>query len=104
MCYCIPISAKVNGFPPSLIHFSSLTPWWVGEHKISEKCITDMASFSNKKFKRNLNESDPLDNETEIPFLKFITIESNSATFTNLLPFLIEKIISTDLTPITVKI
>ena len=36
------------------------------------KNITDMASFSNKKFKRNLNELDSSDNETEAPFPRFI--------------------------------
>ena len=62
-----------------------------------------MASFSNKKFKRNLNESDISDNETEAPFPRFINIESNIALVTNLLPFIIEKVISTNLSPVTVK-
>ena len=56
------------------------------------------------KFKRNLNESDSSDNETEAPFPRFIKIESNSALITNLSPFIIEKTISTNLTPIIVKI
>ena len=77
--YCIPVSAKMNGFSPWFIPFSSWTPWWVVEHWTSEKCITDMAPFSNKKFKRNLNESDSSDNETEAPLPRFIIIESNSA-------------------------
>ena len=34
---------------------------------------------------------------------RFIIIESNSALITNLSPFVIEKVISTNLTPITVK-
>ena len=72
-------------------------------HRTSEKYITDMASFSNEKFKRNLNESDSSDNETEAPILRFIIIESNSAPITNLSPFIIENVISTNLTPITVK-
>ena len=72
--YCIPISTKAN-----------------------------MASFSNKKFKRNLNELDSSDNETEVPFPRLIIIESNSAPITNLSPFIIEKVISTNLTPISVK-
>ena len=73
------------------------------EHRTSEKYITNMASFSNKKFKHNLNELDSSENETEVPFSKFIIIESNSAPITNLSPFIIEKVISTNLTPITVK-
>ena len=62
-----------------------------------------MVSFSNKKFKCILNELDSLDNEAEAPFPRFIIIESNSAPITNLSPFIIEKVISTNLTPITVK-
>ena len=62
-----------------------------------------MASFSNKKFKRNLNKFDSSDNETEAPFPRFIIIESNSALIINLSPFIIEKVISTNFTPITIK-
>ena len=62
-----------------------------------------MASFSNKTFKPNLNESDSLDNETEAPFSTFIIIESNSAPITNLSHIIIEKVISTNIKPITVK-
>ena len=62
-----------------------------------------MAYFSNKKFKRNLKESDFLDNETEAPFPRFIIIESKNAPITSLSPFIIEKVISTNLTPFTVK-
>ena len=63
-----------------------------------------MDAFSNKKkFKRNLNEPNSSDNETEAPFPRFIIIESNSAPITNLPPFIIEKVISTNLTPIAVK-
>ena len=50
-----------------------------------------MASFSNKKFKHNLNESDSSDKETEAPSPRFIIIECNSAPITNLSPFLIEN-------------
>ena len=46
--YCIPIKVKANGFTPWFIPFSSWTPWWVVDHRTSEKYITDMASFSNK--------------------------------------------------------
>ena len=55
-----------------------------------------MTSFSNKKFKRNLNESDSSDNETEASFPRFIIFESNSSPITNLSPFIIEKVISTN--------
>ena len=51
-----------------------------------------MASFSNKKFKRNLNESNSSDDETEAPFPKFIIIESNSAPITNLTPITVKKL------------
>ena len=61
-----------------------------------------MDSFSNKKFERNLNESDSSDHETEAAFPWFIIIESKSTPITNLSPFIIEKVISTNLTPITV--
>ena len=57
--------------------------------------------FSNKKFKLNLNESDSSGNELEAPFPRFI--ESNSALITNLSPFIIERVISTNLKSITVK-
>ena len=62
-----------------------------------------MASFSNKKLKHNSNESDSSGNETETPFPRFIIIESNSAPIANLSPFIIEKVISINLTPIIVK-
>ena len=68
------------------------------EHRTSEKYITDIDYFSNKKFERNLNESDSSEIE---PFPRFIIIESNSAPITNLSPFMIEKVISKNL--ITVK-
>ena len=67
------------------------------------KNIKHMAYFSNKKFKHYLNESDSSENETEAPFPRFIIIESHSAPITNLSLFIIEKVISTNLTPITVK-
>ena len=87
-----------------LVHsLLKLTPWWVVEHKTSEKYITHMATFSNKKLRCNLNESDSSHNETEAPFPRFIIIESNSAPITNLSPFISEKGISTNLMPITVK-
>ena len=41
-----------------------LDSWWVVEHRTSKKHITDIASFSKKKFKRNLNKLDSSDNET----------------------------------------
>ena len=63
----------------------------MAEHRISEKYITDMASFSNKTFKRNLNELDNSDKETEAPFPRFIIIEFNSAPIINLSPLIIKK-------------
>ena len=72
------------------------------EHRTSEKYNRN-GFFSNKKFERNSNESDSSDNETETPFPRFIIIESNSALITNLSLFMIEKVISTNLTPITDK-
>ena len=62
-----------------------------------------MAYFSNKIFRRNLKELDSSDNEIEAHIPRFIITESNSAPITNLLPFIIKKIISTNLTPFTVK-
>ena len=47
--------------------------------------------FLKEKFKRNLNDSDSSDNETEEPFPRFIIIESNRALITNLSSFIIEK-------------
>ena len=73
------------------------------EHRTRGKYIADIASFSNKKFKCNLNELESSDNETEAPFPRFIVIESNSAPITNLSPFIIEKVILINLTLIIVK-
>ena len=41
--------------------------------------------------------------KTETLFPRFIIIESNSAPITNLSPFITEKVISTNVMPITVK-
>ena len=100
--YSIPVSAKANGFPPWFILSSSWTPWWVVEHRTTVKYISVMTYFSNRKFKRNLNELHFSDNETEAPS-SFIIIESNCNPITNSSPFINEKVISTNLTPITVK-
>ena len=54
-----------------------------------------MVSFSNKKFKRNLKESDSSEDETEARFLRFIISKSDSAPITNSSPFIIEKVVST---------
>ena len=69
MCILVlyPCLSQGEWFPLWFIPFSSWTPWWVVEHWTIERHVTDMASFSNKKFKRNLNELDSSDNETEAP-------------------------------------
>ena len=59
-----------------------------------------MDSHTNNKFKRNYAESDSSDNEEESTFPRFIIIESSSLPIT---PFIIEKAISSNLTPISVK-
>ena len=59
-------------------------------------------SFSNKKLKRTLTETDS-DYDTETPFPRFIIIESAEEPITNFSPFIIEKVILSDLTPITLK-
>ena len=61
-------------------------------------------ALSNKKFKQNLSELDSsLDNEAESPFPSFIVIESTSSPFTNLSTFIIENVISSNLTLTSVK-
>ena len=97
--YCIPVPAKPNRFLPWFIPFLSWTPCWVVKHRISEKYKTVFA-FSQTKYS---NELDSSDNETNGPFPRSIIIESNRALTSNLSPFIIEKVISTNLTPITVK-
>ena len=63
-----------------------------------------MASLINKKFKRNYVESDPSsDNEAESTFPRFIIIESSGLPVTNQSLFIIEKVISSYLTSISVK-
>ena len=57
---------------------------------------------ANKKLKRNLRETDSED-EVESPFLRFISIESKSSPITSLSPFIIEKVISINVTPKSVK-
>ena len=93
----------MNRFSPWFIPFSGWTPWWVVEHITSERQITKYGILSPKKLKRNLNELDYSDNETEAPFHRLIIIESNSAPITNLSSFMIEKVMPTNLTPIIVK-
>ena len=69
------------------------------EHWTNEKHKTLIA----KKPKCNYAKSDSLDNEAESTFPIFIIIESSSLLITNLFPFIIEKVISGNLTPISVK-
>ena len=60
-------------------------------------------TFSNKKFKRSFIDTDNSDNDIEVPFPRFIVIESTETPITQLSPFIIEKDISSNLTPINVK-
>ena len=62
-----------------------------------------MASFSNKKLKRAFIDTDNSDDDIEVPFPRFIVIESTETPITQLSPFIIEKVISSKLTPINVK-
>ena len=62
-----------------------------------------MASSSNKKFKRSYIDTDNLDDDIEVPFPRFIVIDSMETPITQLSPFIIEKVISSNLTPINVK-
>ena len=55
-----------------------------------------------KKLKQTLTETDS-DYDIETPFPRFIIIESTEKPITNLAPFIIEKVISSNLTPIAVK-
>ena len=57
---------------------------------------------ANKKLKRNLRETDSED-EVESPFPRFISIESKSLPITSLSPFIIEKVILSNITPKSVK-
>ena len=61
-----------------------------------------MAFSFSKKLKRILMETDS-DNETEAHFSRFMIIESMETPITNLSPFVIEKVISSNIKPITVK-
>ena len=98
---CIPISAKANEFPPWYIPNTSWIPWWVVEHRASEKYTASTAS-SNIKTKRNLSESDSENEATDFP--SFIVIKSlEEVCLAKFSPFLIEKVISTRATLKTVK-
>ena len=73
--------------------------WWsVGPVNNNNNC----GFFVLKKLKRILKETD-YDNETEARFPRFIIIESTETLITNLLPSVIEKVISSNIKPITVK-
>ena len=61
-----------------------------------------MAFSSSKKLKHTLTETES-DYEGVASFPRFIIIESTETPITNLLPFLIEKIISRNMTPVHVK-
>ena len=90
---CFPISTKANGFPPWYIPNISWTPWWVAEHRASEKYTVFMAS-SNKKIKWNLSESDLKNEAADFP--RFTVTKSLEEVYLiKFLPFLIEKVIKT---------
>ena len=61
-----------------------------------------MAFSSSKKLKRSLTETES-DYEGVANFPRFIIIESTETPITNLSPFLIEKVISSNMTPVHVK-
>ena len=61
-----------------------------------------MAFSSSKKLKRSLTETES-DYEGVASFPRFIIIESTETPITNLSPFLIEKVISSNMTPVHVK-
>ena len=62
-----------------------------------------MASFSNKKFRCAFIDTDNSDDDIEVPFPRFIVIESRETPIIQLSLFIIKKVISSNLTPINVK-
>ena len=61
-----------------------------------------MAFSSSKKLKRTLTEAES-DYKGVTSFPRFIIIESTEMPITNLSPFLIEKVISSNMSPVHVK-
>ena len=61
-----------------------------------------MAFSSSKKLKRTRMETES-NYEGVVSFPRFIIIESTETPITNLWPFLIEKVISSNMTPVHVK-
>ena len=61
-----------------------------------------MAFSSSKKLKLSLTETES-DYKDVASFPRFIIIESTEMPITNLFPFLIEKVISSNMTPVHVK-
>ena len=61
-----------------------------------------MAFSSSKKLKCTLTETES-DYKGVARFPRFIIIESTETPITNLSPFLIEKVISSNMTPFNVK-
>ena len=72
------------------------------EHRTSEQQLPIMAFSSSKKLKRTLTETES-DYEGVASFPRFIIIESTETPITNFSPFLIEKVISSNMTPVHVK-
>ena len=84
--------------------------WWVGSIVNETQTITIwIFQLKNpkqlvqiKKLKRNLRETDSGD-EVESLFSRFITIEFKSSPIMSLSPFIIEKVISSNISPKSVK-
>ena len=99
---CLSQEEWVSPLVYSQCKLDSVVGGWA--YRTCEKHKTFMASFTNKKFKCNYVEFDSSsDNEAESAFPRLIIIESSSLPITNLSPFIIEKVISGNLTPISVK-
>ena len=90
-------------FPPWFIPNTNWAPWWMVEHRASEKYIPTMASsYKKKKNKKNLSESDSEGEVADFP--RFLVTESlEEVCLAKFSPFLIEKVISTRATPKNIK-
>ena len=94
-----PLGVSPNGaswWMGSIVNETQTINIWIFQHKNPKQLV------QIKKLKRNLRETDS-ENEVESPFPRFITIESKSSPITSLSPFIIEKVISSNITPKSVK-
>ena len=94
-----PLGVSSNGAPwwvGSIVNKTQTINIWIFQHKNPKQLV------QIKKLKRNLRETDSED-EVESPFPRFISIESKSSPITSLSPFIIEKVISSNITPKSVK-